>query len=80
MTIENIARALATLTRSGYSPNNITLDPNIVADLFSKEVILKDGNKVMMSMEEYHEYVLNFNPPDKDNLEEFNNKKMVLEL
>ena len=48
--------------------------------MLCKEVTLKDGKSVLMDMEEYHEYIETFNPPDWDTLEEFNEKKIVLEL
>jgi len=79
LTMDEVNRALANLVNAGYSPDFV-MNPKVIADLFVKEVILKDGHKVNMSMEEYHEYTLNFNPPKEDTYNEYKEKKMVLEL
>jgi hypothetical protein len=80
LTVKELNKAFASIIKAGYFSSDLVINPDVFQKIFNKEVVLKDGKKIIMTMEEYHSYVDTFNPPDWDTYEEYKEKRMVLEL
>ena len=83
ITTEACAKALQSMTKHGIDPNSIVIPPGLYEELlkeFTIDITLVDGNKVSITNTKYNEYKNTYNEPEDDTLEQFKDRRMVLEL
>ena len=79
ITVEEIAAAISTVTKRGYSTEEISDRLRVYLNT-RRRVILKDNTEVYMSRGLYEEYKELYNRPEEDTHKEYLDKVMVLEL